>query len=122
MSMPTLYSKLRVPRCWKRLVTTVFPEDLHGVLGERTNHTGVVDPKPHYDDSRVVSCKFADGYTMTLFLGSGQGNYWAALELADAQGIPVSISDPFFNLADDDEVVVTKNLRYVANLEYYGRL
>lgn len=72
-------AKIRLPKCWKHLVEVVFPQDLKGILSEKTDHTGVADPKPHYDDARMVSGPFPNGAIFNLSLCSGQGNYFGNL-------------------------------------------
>jgi len=76
-------AKVRLPECWKRLVDVVFSDDLKGILSEKTDHTGVADPKPHYDDARRVVGKFHNGAEFSLELCSGQGNYYGGLSIID---------------------------------------
>ncbi len=74
-------AKVRLPECWKRLVGMEFPDDLEGILSEKTDHEGVADPKPHYDDARQVAGRFADGAEFSLELCSGQSNYYGGLSI-----------------------------------------
>ena len=72
---------VELPRCWKNLVEMEFPEDLKGILDEKTNHTGNADPKPHYDDCRRVSGVFPNGADFSVELCSGQSNYYGGLSI-----------------------------------------
>jgi len=77
-------AKVDVPIAWKNLIETQFPEDLEGILSEKEDHTGNTDPKPHYDDCRVIEGTFPNGANFTLSLGSGQSNYFGGLTIYGA--------------------------------------
>lgn len=70
---------LEVPAVWKKLIMLSFPEDLGGMTSEKFCK-GNADPEPHYDDVRVCTVVFSDGVQFTLFLSSGQSNYWGSYQ------------------------------------------
>ena len=86
--MLTFYSQIKLPKCWKDLITTDFPLDLHGVTSEK-HLKGNADPLPHYDDVREIRGDFAGGYQACVTLCSGQSNYYGWLSLADHNGCSV---------------------------------
>ena len=86
---------IRLPACWKRLAGLDFEtkDDRlvvrgtdHPVLSEKDDHTGIADPKPHYDDDRVAQATLDDGSTLTVGLCSGQDNYYASVN-RDMDGV-----------------------------------
>lgn len=74
---------LSVPECWAELISTVFPEDLEGIADGETHRKRVDDPKPYYDDVRRVSEQLPHDYVAEMELASGQGNYWAVIQVVD---------------------------------------
>lgn len=68
-------------KCWKDLIDVDFPNGLDGILSEKVDHTGLADPKPHYDDCRRVAGKFDNGAEFVIELCSGQSNYYGGLEI-----------------------------------------
>ena len=73
---------LEVPRCWKKLLAIGSFDET--VTSER-HSKGNLDPDPHYDEVREVSCTFPDGAVAQLQLCSGQSNYWAGLIVTKGQ-------------------------------------
>jgi hypothetical protein len=96
-------AKVRLPKCWKTLVDMAFPQDLKGILSEKTAHTGVADPKPHYDDVRRVEGRFPNGAEFTLELCSGQANYFGGLSvLKRGRWINSEVLESFNDLTVED--------------------
>jgi len=109
---------VRLPECWKRLVETVFPEGLSGILGEKTDHLGVADPKPHYDDCREVSGRFLSiGAGFRLTLHSGQHNYYGSLLIEDVN-LAVIYEDLLESLGNAIEVKAGDGETYVIGIEW----
>ncbi len=83
----TVHSTIKLPRCWKRLISTDF-EDLIVKFGEKEvasehNQNSNDDPLPHYDDVRTIEKTMPDGIVLCITLQSGQGNYYATAVLSD---------------------------------------
>jgi hypothetical protein len=76
--MKQIKTKVKLPRCWQKLITVDFPDDLAGITSEKYCK-GNADPEPHYDDVREIGGKFSDGATFTIVLASGQSNYYGLL-------------------------------------------
>jgi len=83
VSRNTQRAKVKVPKCWRDLIQTEFPDDLSGILSEKTDHTGDGDPKPHYDDTRKISGEFRNGIDFSIMLCSGQHNYWGGFTVGE---------------------------------------
>lgn len=86
--------KITLPECWKKLTDVEFPEDLAGIAdGDRVDHADD-DPAPYYDDQRDLAFKLPDGTVLTVFLCSGQGNYWGSYDLMANNGGMLYESEP----------------------------
>jgi len=86
--------KITLPKCWKKLIDVEFPEDLAGIAdGDRVDHADG-DPAPYYDDQRDLAFKLPDGTVLTVFLCSGQGNYWGSYDLMANNGGMLYESEP----------------------------
>ena len=127
----TIKGKIRVPRCWRRLIETIFDEGDEGLLVRATppsvtsehNLQGDADPEPHYDDSRTVLGRTDDGGTIELDLCSGQSNYYGGCTLHNGAGDVVyggDIGEPLESLNDTEEFVGEDENNYLITLEWYG--
>lgn len=92
---------LEVPAVWKKLITLSFPDDLQGVTSEK-HCKGNADPEPHYDDMRACSVIFSDGVQFTLFLSSGQSNYFGWCQWEN-ESHTFEESEPFESYEDSYE-------------------
>ena len=101
---------IHLPRCWKRLVSTVFKGSplmgyyvtLNGkkqVVKSESYQRGNDDPMPYYDDGRNIERGLPDGKVLSLDLTSGQSNYYAGALLYD-NGEPIYESDPITSFDD----------------------
>jgi hypothetical protein len=86
--MLTFHAQIEIPKCWKELITVDFPLNLHGVTSEK-HLTGIDDPRPHYDDWRVINGRFVNGHHVHVSIASGQSNYYGWLSLTDGDGCSV---------------------------------
>jgi hypothetical protein len=125
---------IKVPRCWKRLVETVFTDAPDGVdesifyVVEGTKHPvdsenslkGDDDPEPHYDDSRCVLGRTEEGGTIELDLCSGQGNYYGSAVIHNGEGEIVYESEPWETFEDEEELVGEDGNIYVITIEWQG--
>jgi hypothetical protein len=103
-------AKIDLPKCWKRLVDTVFEDGDHGYVVVGTQHPvtcehhqkGNDDPEPHYDDARTVATKFPNGAVLALDLCSGQGNYYGGATISHEQEV-VHDAEPLESFDDNME-------------------
>ena len=90
----TIEITVQLPTCWKKLIDVTFPSDLAGVLGEKADHWGIADPRPHYDDCRDIEGTFGETrYTYRIYLASGQSNYYGGLDLFK-NGLKIDEGEP----------------------------
>lgn len=123
--------RVKVPRCWKRLIGTVFErsdngyvvaETVHPVTSEQ-NQKGDDDPEPHYDDSRFVLGSTEDGGIIELDLASGQGNYYGGVVIHNGKGEVIydeDLGDPMENLDDEQEFVGEDGNTYLIAIQWEG--
>lgn len=98
---------VKLPRCWSKLVSVVFPDDLAGITSEKFQK-GNDDPDPHYDDARRVCGKFENGADFEVALSSGQSNYWGGFNVATPEGAWL-YSEPLETFGDEVEVTDEKS-------------
>lgn len=86
------YATIKLPRCWRRLLDTVFDDlkvQLLGrsveVLSEKHEHADD-DPLPYYDEIRTQSVEFSNGAIARVDLCSGQSNYYGGCTLYSRDG------------------------------------
>jgi hypothetical protein len=98
---------LSVPACWSDLIGMAFPGDLEGVADAKHHRDGVDDPDPYYDDVRRVSAKLPHDYVAEMELASGQGNYWATVQVIDnSNGEIVFQTEPYHEEMEEVRRVV----------------
>jgi hypothetical protein len=93
---------VKLPRCWSKLVSVVFPDDLAGITSEKFQK-GNDDPEPHYDDARRVVGKFDNGAEFEVALCSGQSNYWGGFNVTTPEGMYL-VGEPLEDFGDEVEV------------------
>ena len=112
-----------VPKCWRKLVQKDFPANLKGIKSEKTDHFGVADPQPHYDDARYIDARFDNGTRFLLQLCSGQSNYWggytfdASCLLTGTREAVVIDSEPL-EAFDTEYDAVIDGVRYLVHINY----
>ena len=101
--MPIKFKKtLLIPNVFRKLLEIEeLPDNLHKYHGTSTgrhNH----NPHPFRDDERAVGVSDKESnLSVTLWLHSGDGNYWASWEVVPADIHEIHDDD---NLAQSDEV------------------
>jgi hypothetical protein len=126
--METISGKIVLPRCWKRLIKTVFvpaPGQLAVVLPNKevlpvTSEHYVkrdADPMPHYDEVRTRSVKLSDGNIFYVDLSSGQGNYYGVIGI---DGPVIYESEPLEDFDDFAFEVEVGDKYYVVEIEWEG--
>ena len=122
---------IKVPRCWKRLIETLFQDGAEGLVEVKSGRTvtselhlkGNDDPDAHYDDSRCVLGRTKCGGTIDLDLCSGQSNYYGGITIHDSEGEVVhggDIGDPLESFEDVQEFVGEDDNIYVITIDWQG--
>ena len=126
----TVRAVVELPRCWKRLVDTVFIDDegepMHAVLpnGKSIQVTsehytkGNDDPDPHYDDCRTVVA-VRDGVTFLIDLCSGQGNYYAGITLSTEKEL-IYEGEPIESFSSPIELKGENGKTYLIEIKWEG--
>lgn len=98
---PTQELTVELPGCWADLLDLEEIDMETARAGDRDEHANDA-AEAFYDDTRTVSATFPDGVTvLTVFLCSGQSNYWASYDIR-RDGDTLVESEPFHNLADGE--------------------
>lgn len=129
-------STIRLPRCWKRLIKTVFEDNLSrqrisglvvtlangktiAVRSEKYAHS-VSDPCPYYDEVRTIDVKMPDGANLQVVLCSGQSNYYGSTMIHDANGQVIYECDPMESFDGPLKLKATNGNTYVVEIEWAG--
>lgn len=108
---------VKLPRCWSKLVSVVFPDDLAGITSEK-HQKGNADPDPHYDDNRRVVGHFPNGAEYEIAISSGQSNYWGGFNVMTPATVYL-VGEPLEDFGDEVKVTDEKSGDvYVAHIEW----
>ena len=88
---------IEVPRLWLKLL---FQEIPAGTGKARYRKKGELDPHPYRDDQRGLTATYDDGLVVTLYLASGDTNYWVWLHIEDGDNVVFSLPDALHQLRE----------------------
>lgn len=114
----TLEVTVELPTCWADLLDIEEIDMETARAGDRDVHSAD-DPAAFYDDTRVICERFADGAVLSVFLSSGQTNYWLSYDLY-RDGNCIVESEACHSLADGEvweEGVYRVTVRLVDKLD-----
>ena len=89
--------KINLPISWQKLINVVFGEN--DIIFDAKNRIDIADAAAYYDDNRQIETKLSNGTILTVYLSSGQSNYWVSYDLQDDENVLYE-SEPLDSIGD----------------------
>ena len=112
---------IELPGTWKRIVGSVFPDDLEGIRDGAERLAGPETPDLYYDDTRFLQRKIGEGAYVTVHLDSDRAGYTGRYEI-NTEGGPLEhvsgMSSEAFESFGDEEVLEFEDVKIILDITW----